>query len=158
MLDGEKSDPLFLTKKYSYFSLLIQDRGMFRAEKDFCLFKNKIDLDSSIYGRLNFNINEILPKYLIKNENSYSIIVKQNGSGVGEFQNIKSGCDDPIYWYLDGSGKRRNPLFRFTLEGSPYDWSCPINIESVKKCYFVLRNKFNYFDAKYFMSNVGKIK
>jgi hypothetical protein len=62
---------------------------MFRAEKDFCLFKNKIDLDSSIYGRLNFNINEILPKYLIKNENSYSIIVRQNGSGVGEFQRIK---------------------------------------------------------------------
>ena len=74
----------------------------------------------------------------------YAIIVKQNGCGVGEFQIIKSGRDDPISWYFDSSGKRRNPLFRFTLEGSPYYWSCPINIQSIKKSYFVLRNKFNY--------------
>lgn len=96
--------------------------------------------------------------YVFKNDNKFGVVVRQHGSGVGETQSISKRGEDNLIWFLDGTTRRKSPLFKFTIEGGTYEWSCMLNVEVVRKSYFLIRNRFDYLDLRYFIANVRKVK
>lgn len=112
-LNGEKSDLIFLSKKSSCFTIRGKS-GLFRTESDYCLYRNSVDGDIP-QDRVDFCISELLPMYIFKNDNKFGVVVRQHGSGVGETQTISAKGEENLIWFLDGTTRRKSPLFKFTL-------------------------------------------